>query len=250
MPQTTRRRVSVFSPSKNSVGQDARPARRNPPSDFKVPKGLNLDVEQTMDGLALLKMLPPGSVPLVFFDPQYRNILDKQKYGNEGKTRGKARSALPQMTNDVVREFIQEIERVLAPSGHLMLWVDKFIVVMGVRMFLEGTTLHPVDMVTWNKQRMGMGYRTRRQSEHLVILQKPPLRAKDVWTIHDVPDVWDEKISNGDKNHTHAKPVGLQKKLIEAVTDTGDIVVDPAAGGYSVMKAAKETGRHFLGCDL
>jgi site-specific DNA-methyltransferase (adenine-specific) len=154
------------------------------------------------------------------------------------------------MDVDVITRFLGDIERVLIPSGHLMLWVDKFILGTGINTLLEGRIFKVVDLITWDKQRMGMGYRTRRYSEHLVIVQKPPIRAKGVWQIHDIPDVWSEKIENGDRNHTHAKPILLQKRLIEAVTNVGDIVVDPAAGGYSVMTAALETKRHFLGCDL
>lgn len=212
--------------------------------------GLKLDTRQKMDGLKLLKELPDNSVPLVFFDPQYRSVLDKQAYGNEGEQRGKKRTELSQMTNKVIHKFIAEIERSLMPSGHLMLWVDKFIVVSGVHVLLEGSSMQVVDMITWNKDRMGMGYRTRRYSEYLVILQKLPVRAKGVWKLHNIPDVWTEKIENGDRNHTHSKPVGLQKRLILSVTNKGDVVVDPAAGGYSVMKSALETDRHFVGCDI
>ncbi len=129
-----------------------------------------------------------------------------------------------------------------------MLWVDKFIVCSGVHTLVEGTDLRCVDMVTWDKDRMGMGYRTRRQSEYLVVLQKPPVRAKGVWMLHNIPDVWTEKIK--DKNHAHAKPLELQKKLIQAVTNEGDIVVDPASGGYSVMASALACGRHFIGGDI
>lgn len=203
-----------------------------------------------MDGLKMLKLLPDKSIPLVFFDPQYRSVMDKQNYGNEGENRGKKRSELPQMTNSLIGKFILEIERVLIPSGHLMLWVDKFIVVSGIHSFLEGSSLQLVDMITWNKQRMGMGYRSRRFSEHLLVLQKSPVRAKGIWIIHDIPDVWNEKIENGDKNHTHSKPVKLQERLIKAITNKGDIVVDPAAGGYSVMRAARNVERNFLGCDI
>ena len=217
---------------------------------FKVPQGLKLDTPLKMDGIKLLEALPKESVPLVFFDPQYRSILEKQKYGNEGEQRGKQRSELPQMSNATIKKFLKEIERVLIPSGHLMFWVDKFIVVNGVQLFLEGSGMQLVDMVTWDKGRMGMGYRTRRHSEYLVILQKLPVRAKGVWRIHDIPDVWMEKIENGDKNHTHAKPPNLQQRLIKAVTNVGDIVVDPAAGGFSTLKATMATGRHFIGCDI
>ena len=39
---------------------------------------------QAGDSLALLQSLPGGCTPLVFFDPQYREVMDKLKYGNEG----------------------------------------------------------------------------------------------------------------------------------------------------------------------
>lgn len=213
-------------------------------------KGLKMDARQKMDGLKMLKMLDKDSIPLVFFDPQYRSILDKQSYGNEGKGRQSARSELPQMNDKLIRQFISEIERVLIPSGHLMLWVDKYIVCSGINALMEGSALQLVDMITWNKERMGMGYRTRRYSEYLIVFQKLPVRAKGVWRVHDIPDVWSEKIENGDKNHTHAKPIRLQMRLIKAVTNKGDIVVDPSAGGFSVMKSAHLMERHFLGCDI
>jgi site-specific DNA-methyltransferase (adenine-specific) len=176
--------------------------------------------------------------------------MDRQNYGNEGDLRGAARAELPQMSDKLIHKFIAQIERILMPSGHLMLWVDKYIVVSGVNALLEGSSLQLVDMITWNKNRMGMGYRSRRFSEHLVVLQKLPVRAKGVWRIHDIPDVWTEKIEGSNKNHPHAKPRGLQEKLIRAVTNIGDVVVDPAAGGYSVLKACEATTRNFLGCDI
>jgi len=212
--------------------------------------GLKFDQPQRMDGLKLLSKIPQDTIPLVFFDPQYRGILDKQKYGNEGVNRGKERSQLPQMSTALIMEFINAVERILIPSGHLMLWIDKFILCTGVGDLLQGSQFQVVDLITWNKQRMGMGYRTRRFGEHLVILQKPPVRAKGVWQLHDIPDVWSERIDNGGRNHTHSKPIELQRRLIEAVTNPGDIIVDPAAGGYSVLAAAQAAGRHFLGCDL
>ncbi|HEC1786916.1 TPA: site-specific DNA-methyltransferase, partial [Campylobacter lari] len=93
----------------------------------------------------------------------------------------------------------------------------------------------------------GMGYRSRRRCEYLIIIQKSPRKAKTTWNIHNIPDVWGEKINN--KIHTHSKPVELQKQLILATTQEEDIVVDPASGGYSVLRACEETNRKFLGCD-
>ena len=50
--------------------------------------------------------------------------------------------------------------------------------------------------------------------------------------------------------HGHPTPVNLQAALIEAVTQAGDVVVDPAAGSYSALAAAHQAGRQFLGCDV
>lgn len=201
-----------------------------------------------MSGLPFLKSLPDNKAAVCFFDPQYRGILDKMKYGNEGKNRGKERSSLSQMSESLIKKFIKEIHRVLKPSAHLFLWIDKFHLCSGFTSWVEGEDLEVVDMITWDKGRMGMGYRSRRQSEHLIILQKKPKRAKGVWKIHNIPDVWKEEVKKHD--HTHSKPIELQAQLILAVTNKKDLVIDPASGSFSVLKACELTGRDFLGCDI
>ena len=174
-------------------------------------------------------------------------MLDYLAYGNEGVKRGAARASLPQMT-DEIPAFIREIDRCLMPSGHLFLWTDKYHLCTGIGDWLEGTSLEIVDMVTWHKKRIGMGYRTRRASEHLIVLQKAPRKAKGVWKVHTIPDVWSEAI--GKRDRVHPKPVGLQSALIEAVSNPGDVVIDPAAGSFSVMEACRQEDRTFLGCDI
>lgn len=76
--------------------------------------------------ILLLDAVCDNSIKICFFDPQYRGVLDKLNYGNEGKGRTKERCSLPQMTEEVIKEFIKQIERVLLPSGYLFLWIDKF----------------------------------------------------------------------------------------------------------------------------
>jgi DNA modification methylase len=48
--------------------------------------------------------------------------------------------------------------------------------------------------------------------------------------------------------HPHGKPLRLITRLIGAVTNLGDLVVNPAAGSFVVMRAAKQLGREFVGC--
>ena len=66
-----------------------------------------------MDGLDFLARLPDEAIPLAFLDPQYRGVLDKLAYGNEGVNRGRARAALQQMDETTIN-FIQEIAFVQA----------------------------------------------------------------------------------------------------------------------------------------
>ena len=186
--------------------------------------------------------------PLCVFDPQYRGLLDKMRYGNEGVSRGQRRSGLPQMSEETIGEFVAGISDALVPSGHLFLWIDKFHLCKGVGTWLGDGGLEVVDLVTWDKGRIGMGYRTRRVAEYLLILQKPPTQVGDRWQRDDIPDVVTEKVER--IRNVHPKPMNLQARLIEAVTDPGDVVLDPAAGSYSVMAAAHRVGRQFLGCDI
>jgi site-specific DNA-methyltransferase (adenine-specific) len=230
----------------------------------KIPKGLRFNQQNVHDGLDMIRYLPDKSVKIVFFDPQHRPLLDRMGYGNETKTKMIERGRLPQMSTSLVLDFLQEIARVLRPSGYLMLWVDKFALVQGSFLHVD---LPAVDMITWEKSRIGMGYRSRRKSDYLLVMQRPPLKARATWrTMPMVPDVWSKeaesrtKITHPSPGHTvlidkmirhpHAKPEGLQRLIIEATTRRGDVVVDPSAGGYSVMRSALACGRNFLGCDL
>lgn len=214
-----------------------------------IPEALATNTRLQMDGLALLSQLPVGCAHTAFFDPQYRGILNKMAYGNEGKARTKARSELQQMSKTVIQEFIAGIAAALVPSGHLFLWVDKFHLCQGIKDWVEGIELQIVDLLTWKKGRIGMGYRTRRIGEHVVILQKKPIRAKGVWVSHNIADVWEEPVPM-QRVHIHQKPLLLQMALIEATTPTKGVVLDPAAGSFSVMKACQEMDRVFLGCDI
>ena len=220
-----------------------------------LPAALEPNTRLKMDGLDFLAMLPEASFPVAFLDPQYRGVLDRLQYGNEGVQRGRRRSSLEQMPEDAIAQFVRGIDRALMPSGHLFLWMDKFHLCQGFRHWLDGTALDVVDLINWHKGRMGMGYRTRRVTEYCVVLQKQPLRAKGVWRIHNIPDTWEEipdtwKERADTSEHPHGKPIDLQGELIAAVTHSGDYVIDPAAGSFSVMEAAHRRGRKFLGCDL
>lgn len=211
--------------------------------------GIEFDARQVMNGIELLTALPDACATLIFLDPQYRAILDKQKYGNEGERQIK-RVKLPQMSDDDIAFFVEEIERVLRPKGHLALWVDKFTIGEGHhhRWFRRTRSLRRVDLFHWDKTSFGMGARFRGQSEYAVLVQKAPFAAKGAFVDRGFPDTLPEAV---DKSvHPHAKPIGITLRMIKALSKRGDLVVDPCAGSYGVLDACRISGRRFVGCDL
>jgi site-specific DNA-methyltransferase (adenine-specific) len=233
----------------------SRRATQNEP----VGNDVILNVEQRGDALDLLRALPTAGAPLAFFDPQHRGVLDRLKFGNEG-ARQRGRAKLPFMSEDYIDACCREIERTLTPGGYLMLWVDTFGLCEAHHLRIadppewlakrshesSAGALKVVDLISWDCLRMGMGKRSRRRGDYLLILQKPPVSAR-TWRDHAIPSRWPEKV--GKAAHPHIKPIGLISRLIAAVTEPGDLVVDPAAGSFVVMKAAHQLGRNFVGCD-
>jgi site-specific DNA-methyltransferase (adenine-specific) len=168
------------------------------------------------------------------------------KYGNEG-ARQKQRCLLPAMTDSFIEQCCREIARVLRPSAYLFIWVDAFRLCRGDHLPLKDV-LPCVDLIAWDHGRFGMGYRSRRCGDYLLILQKPPVRAKKTWRDHGIRDRWVEKVDT--RIHPHIKPAGLTLRLIAAVTAPGDLVIDPADGSFIVMHIAHGLGRRFSGCDI
>jgi|SRR6516164_5027921 site-specific DNA-methyltransferase (adenine-specific) len=205
------------------------------------------NVTQHSDALNLLQSLADGCTPLVFFDPQHRSVLDKLKFGNES-ARQHGRASLPAMAESYIDEVCIEIARVLKPSGYLLRWLDTFGLVEAHHLRISRELLVGVDLIAWDSLRIGMGKRSRRRGDYLLVLQKPPVRCGNTWTDHGISSRWPEKVDR--KLHPHIKPIGLITRLIAATTEPGDLVVDPAAGSFVVMRAALELGREFVGCDL
>jgi site-specific DNA-methyltransferase (adenine-specific) len=199
------------------------------------------------DALALLRSLPDGCTKLVFFDPQHRAVLDKLKFGNES-SRQRGRAELPAMSDDYIDSACLEIARVLRPSGYLGRWVDTFCLCEGHHLRIPHQHIKPVDLIAWDSVRFGMGKRSRRRGDYLLVLQKPPIKVGTTWTDHGIPSRWIEKVDRS--THPHIKPIDLIARLIGATTEPGDLVVDPAAGSFVVMRVCNNMGRNFVGGDI
>lgn len=206
-----------------------------------------------MDGLNLLAALEPGSVQTVFFDPQYTFDYPDGDYRAKGclekSDRNQKRRSLPQMSDEVIADFCHRIFTVLQPQGHLFFWCNMMKLTNATASTqVVDAGFMGVDMLTWDKVKMGMGYRFRKCCEYCLAFQKPPIRARDCWHDNALRDIWRERIKARD--HPHRKPVALLERLILATTKENDLVVDPAAGSFATLEACIATKRNFIGCDI
>lgn len=69
----------------------------------------------------------------------------------------------------------------------------------------------------------------------------------DVWVF--APENVENKTS-GDHQHASKKPLKMFVRLVELLTPSGAIIVDPFAGTGTTARACQLTGRHFIAGDL
>src|SRR5262249_43927210 len=126
------------------------------------------------------------------------------------------------MSSTYIDTCCREAARVLKPSGYCMTWTDTFCLCEAHHLRVA-EELKSAALIAWDNQHPGNGWRSRRCGGYLVVLQKPPLRAKATWHDRGIWDRWSEKVDR--KLHPHVKPIELIKRLIAATTLPGDLVV-------------------------
>jgi site-specific DNA-methyltransferase (adenine-specific) len=184
------------------------------------------NVAQRSDAFEVLQSLPSDCTPLAFFDPQHRDTLDRLADSNEG-ARQKGRAQRPAMSSDYIDACGREMARILRPGGYLQVWAETFQLCEADHLRIADV-LKCVDLIAWDNHRPSNGYRSRPRGDYLLILQKPPLRAKATWRDHGILSRWSEMVKR----------------------DPGDLIIDPAAGSFVVLRAALALGREFIGCDI
>lgn len=204
-----------------------------------------LNAAQRGDALTLLQSLPDCCRPLVFFDPQHRAVLDRLKFGNEG-ARQRGRYRLPQMTEGYIDNCCREIARVLVPSGYCMRWIDTFGLCEGLYLHVADV-LKPVDLIAWDSLRPGMGKRTRRRGDYLLILQKFPVHAR-TWRDHGISSRWVEKVDR--RLHPAYQANWTYPAIDRRDHGNGRSRRRPRRRLLCRDGAAHELGRNFVGCDL
>lgn len=76
--------------------------------------------------------------------------------------------------------------------------------------------------------------------------QQPGVPLQDVWT--DIPPL--HNLAAERLGYPTQKPVALLKRVIEASTNPGDVVLDPFCGCGTAIAAAHQLGRRWMGIDV
>jgi hypothetical protein len=64
--------------------------------------------------------------------------------------------------------------------------------------------------------------------------------------------VWNEPVipTWNHRHHKNEKPIGLMRRLIRLLSDSGQIICDPFMGSGTTLRAAKDLGRKAIGIEI
>lgn len=203
------------------------------------------------DSREVLLQLNDGKADLVVTDPPY-GIGYTRTWGQREKRpvlAGDTAGEAPWLLRDVVKH----LARALKPGGAIYVFCPG-----GTAAFRQGAALVQEletafdirNTLVWDKTAIGPGWYWRNQFETIVMASKGR-----------IGENWRGGRSQGNVlrckrtrtlpgGHPTPKPLELIKRLIEASSKPGDLVVDPFAGSGVVGAAAQELGRRWICIDL
>jgi adenine-specific DNA-methyltransferase len=225
------------------------------------------------DALAALRIVPTGSINLIFADPPYN--IGKDFNGRKDKWES------DEAYLEWCYEWLQECVRVLMPDGSLyvmtatqnMPYFDIFL----------RKQLHILSRIVWCYDSSGVQAR-----KHYGSLYEPILfcvKNKDDYTFNandilveaktgakrklidyrkSVPTPYNTKKVPGNvwefprvryrmaeyENHPTQKPVALLERIIRASSNVGDVVLDPFSGTFTTCCVAQMLDRKSIGIEI
>jgi modification methylase len=234
---------------------------------------LRLDRIIVGDCVEELKLLPEGSVDLVFADPPYNLQLNNELYRPDN-------SRVDAVDDDwdkfgsfaaydaFTRDWLKACRRVLKPAGSL--WViGSYHNIFRVGTVLQDLGFWVLNDVVWRKTNPMPNFRGRRFTnahETLIWASMGPkarytfnyesmkalnedLQMRSDWLFPICSGAERLREGCGRKTHPTQKPEALLHRLILASSHEGDVVLDPFLGSGTTAVVAKRLGRRFIGIE-
>jgi site-specific DNA-methyltransferase (adenine-specific) len=114
-------------------------------------------------------------------------------------------------------------------------------------MYVDYSPTTNIDQILQERSRDGRGkavYKTDETGQSVLMKDKKGVPLSDVWEIPYLNPKAKERVG-----YPTQKPILLLEKIIQLVTDEGDLVLDPFCGSGTTLVAAKLKGRRFVGID-
>jgi DNA modification methylase len=176
-----------------------------------------------------------------------------------------------------MRPVYEEIERILKPDGVLVVQIKD---IRYHRVLIDLTNLHRqmiealgfllVTRIYWhkkNKRSRALKFRDKPvvgafradDVEDVLVFSRSDI-AKEKGTMVDLTKaeidkcwqspLWDMAPAGRNRKHPHQSPETLIRRIIALYSKPGDLVVDPFAGGGTILKVAVEMDRRAIGYEI
>lgn len=221
------------------------------------------------DTFSILEKIVPGSVDMIFADPPYflsngGITCQAGKMVSVNKGDWDKASSLEEKHN-FNRRWIRLCKQALSTNGTI--WISgTFHNIYSIGMALEQEGFKILNNITWQKTNPppNLGCRCFTHSTETILwAKKNNKKAKHIYNYSlmkeqnggkQMKDVWSGCVTPQKEKtygkHPTQKPIYLLRRIIEASTNPGDLVLDPFCGTSTTGVAAKLLGRKYIGIDI
>lgn len=234
------------------------------------------------DSFRILKRLIPKSIDMIFADPPY--FLSSGGISCSGGKQVSVNKGDWDKSLDITerlnyhRKWIRDCREVLKDNGTI--WISATlhsVYAIGVALEMEGYSIinniiwqktnpspnlacrcftHSTETVIWARKQLTPKKKGKHTFNYQVMKEENDgKQMKDVWEFVDdgEPEFYISSVTpkseKREGKHPTQKPLGLLKRIIEASTHEGDIILDPFNGSGTTGIAAKLLNRKYIGIE-
>ena len=228
------------------------------------------------DCIDVMKSMPDESVDFIFSDPPYHlsNGGFSVKSGKQTSVHKGDWDVSSGLTSDFEfhKKWLSECRRVLKDNGTLMV-SGTYHSIYRCGFALEMLGFRILNDITWYKPNAApnLAGRNFAASHESIIWAAKSLKSKHIFNYEDMKtfeansdfiknpgkqmrDVWwiptTPKREKAYGEHPTQKPVALLDRIVLAVTQPGDVVLDPFCGSGTTGVACLMNGRRFIGIEI
>jgi DNA modification methylase len=190
--------------------------------------------------------LPASFADAVITDPPFAYAAGSTKYGSEGLDR----QFFIHWLSCVFKEFY----RVSKPGAIWFLWGDWRALSCYEQSLADAKPDYLqrrwiAQVIVHDRRSMGLGFPFRSSYECIALIRSRYTKSKCRFK-SGVPNMLRTKWPHRPHNsHPVGKSPRVANQLIRWASKKDDLVFDPFAGTGAILLAAKDLGRHFLGCE-